>query len=123
LLTRHQARATSQPHTLWVRLFALASVWLMLAVTSVGAAHHHGEWLPHHSAQVAGHADASGVPGAEDDCPLCMAMHSAMPVAAPAVAWVTLLEPAAVPTAADRLPEAQWHFAMFSRPPPAQKYS
>jgi hypothetical protein len=45
-------------------------------------------------------------------------MHSALPVAMQAgPAQMVLVEsrPASV---VDRVPDAQWHFAMFSRPPP-----
>ena len=54
-----------------------------------------------------------------DTCPLCVAMHSTLPVA-DAVPSNEMLadEPMRVPAMADRVPDQAWHFARFSRPPP-----
>jgi hypothetical protein len=67
------------------------------------------------------HAVLSASASDIDTCPLCVAMHSSLPVAdalpsAHIVPDSTLLVAAAV----DRLPDDAWHFARFSRPPPAK---
>jgi hypothetical protein len=88
--------------------------------SSAQAVHVHGQWLPHQQAQVDVAVEASQAPS-EAACPLCMAMHSALPVAA-AVPSTQLVADMAirVAAAADFVPNEAWHFARFSRPPPAQ---
>lgn len=56
-----------------------------------------------------------------DTCPLCVAMHSTLLVADAvpslhAVAGKQLL----IAAAADLVPDQAWHYARFSRPPPAE---
>ena len=54
-----------------------------------------------------------------DTCPLCVAMHSTLPVADAVPTHDTVGdEPLLVAAAADRVPDQAWHFARFSRPPP-----
>jgi len=80
----------------------------------------HGQWLPHQQSQVSIAVDASQLPG-EAACPICVAMHSALPVAATVSATELVAnKPMRVAAAADRVPDEAWHFARFSRPPPAE---
>jgi len=58
--------------------------------------------------------------GGEEHCPLCIAMHSALPVAAHIDALHLTLVECKVVQALNHAPETQWHFAMFSRPPPVK---
>jgi hypothetical protein len=101
-----------------LRVLASACLLLVGFASSAQAVHLHGDWLPHHAAQVGSVADGSQLPGGEERCPLCVAMHSALPVTAKTVATTLVLVACKVATVADRLPSSQWHFAMFSRPPP-----
>jgi hypothetical protein len=99
-------------------MIALACLLLVGAVSTVQAVHVHGEMLPHVSAQVASGANASDLPGGEEHCPLCVAMHSALPVSMRVEPVRTLLVECRLAQVVDRAPDSQWHFAMFSRPPP-----
>ena len=81
------------------------------------AAHIHGDWLPNSAAQVSAHTTLSGGV-AEDACPLCVAMHSALPVAGFAALIVALILEAGTFAFLSREPRSPWYFAAFSRPPP-----
>ena len=92
-------------------------VALMAAIGTAQAVHIHGEWLPQNALHVTVPADASQGQG-EEHCPLCVAMHSALPTTMQVV-------PEPVQQVTQRLythvlvtPEKLWSFAMFSRPPP-----
>ena len=87
---------------------------------SAQAVHVHGQWLPHQDKQIGMAVDASQTP-AEAGCLLCVAMHSTLPVAAAVPSTQMVADKAIKVTAAvDRVPDEAWHFARFSRPPPAQ---
>jgi hypothetical protein len=82
--------------------------------------HVHGQWLPHQQSQVDVAVDTSQTPG-EAACPLCVAMHSAVPVAAAVPATTMVAQKSMrVAASADRVPDETWHFARFSRPPPSE---
>ena len=102
---------------LWLRVAALLCVMLVGVAGVAQAAHIHGQWLPNSAAQVSAHTTLSdGV--AEDACPLCVAMHSALPVAGFAALLVALLLEMGTFSALSRKPRSTWYFAAFSRPPP-----
>jgi len=54
-----------------------------------------------------------------DTCPLCVAMHSTLPVsdAVPSLHMVAG-KPLLIKAATGLVPDQAWHFASFSRPPP-----
>jgi hypothetical protein len=55
-----------------------------------------------------------------DTCQLCVAMHSTLPVADAVPSTVMVAdEPLLVADATNHVPDQAWHFARFSRPPPA----
>src|ERR1700712_2511013 len=92
-------------------------VMLAAVVGTAQAAHIHGRWLPDHATHFSQATDASQGEG-EEHCPLCAAMHSAMPATMQVV-------PEPVSGVVQRFsatalagPQKQWIFAMFSRPPP-----
>ena len=119
LLTKRLQRGAGTPaHPLWMRLLATACLLLVGLASSVEVVHIHGDWLPHHGAQIAAPADGSQVPGGEEHCPLCVAMHSTLPVAAKIAPVRLVLVAVKAVSVVDRLPSSQWHFARFSRPPP-----
>ena len=102
---------------LWLRVAALLCVMLVGVAGVAQAAHIHGDWLPKAAAQATAHTALSdGI--AEDSCPLCMAMHSALPVAGFAAGLVALLLEAGIFALRSRKPRRTWYFAAFSRPPP-----
>lgn len=102
-----------------MRVVALACLLLVGAASSAQAIHIHGRWLPDNAAKVSTSADASQLPGGEDRCQLCQTMHSTgLPVSV-RVEPVRLVLVETRPTqVVDKTPDSQWHFAMFSRPPP-----
>jgi hypothetical protein len=92
-------------------------VFLVAGAGIAQAAHIHGDWLPHNAPQLAASPPQGGaVP--EDSCPLCMAMHSALPVSGLVVLLIALLLEINLALVAGRKPDTPWHFAAFSRPPP-----
>jgi hypothetical protein len=119
MTTRHQRRSNDHTKPIWLRVFALACVLLFSVASSVQAVHIHGQWLPESAAKAAAPADASQLPGGEEHCPLCIAMHSALPVSA-SVAPVRMVPVGhRLMQVVDHAPDAAWHFALFSRPPPS----
>jgi hypothetical protein len=104
---------------MWLRFAALLCV-LMVGVAGIAqAAHIHGDWLPSSATQVAAHTSLSPALS-EDACPLCVAMHSALPVTGFAVLVVGLLLEINLLLASTRKPHSLWYFAAFSRPPPSR---
>jgi hypothetical protein len=121
-LTKRIKRGANAPaHPTWLRVLALLCALLLGFTSSAQAAHVHGDWLPHHAAQVGSAADDSQVPGGEINCPLCVAMHLSLPVDSHLAPVGLVLLECRLATAIDHVPVSQWHFAMFSRPPPALK--
>lgn len=113
---KHEAAEHAYP--LWLRVLTLACLLLVAGASTVDAVHIHGQWLPHHAAQAGAAADGSQMPS-EDNCPLCVAMHSALPVSAELGPVQMLLVAGSLVQGSDRAAESSWQFAMFSRPPPA----
>jgi hypothetical protein len=104
-----------------VRTLAFACLLFIAVVGTVQAVHIHGQWLPGKAAMAGAPADASQLPGGEEHCPLCVAMHSTLPVSNRVQpVRLVVVESRALPLVG-RAPEAQWHFAMFSRPPPPRE--
>ena len=97
---------------------AFACLLLVAGTSSVQAVHLHGHWLPHQAAQVGAAADGSQLPGGENRCPLCVAMHSALPVRAHVEPTRLVVMECRLAQGVNHAPVAAWHFAMFSRPPP-----
>jgi hypothetical protein len=101
-----------------MRTLALACLLMVSVVSFAQAVHIHGEWLPGDAHKAKALTGASQVPGGEERCPLCIAMHSALPVAAHDEAARLVLVECKPAQATDHAPESNWHFALFSRPPP-----
>lgn len=114
-MTQREYGAGARP--LWLRVAALFCVLLVSVAGVAQAAHLHGKWLPDSSAQAAAHSAQSAAAG-EEGCPLCVAMHSALPMAALGALVVALLLAINLLLASTQRPRAPWNFAAFSRPPP-----
>ena len=102
---------------MWLRVAALLCVLLVGIAGIAQAAHIHGEWLPNSATQVGAHASLAPAAG-EDACPLCVAMHSALPVTGFAALLVALLLECNLLLVSTHKPRTLWYFAAFSRPPP-----
>jgi hypothetical protein len=102
-----------------VRSLTFAFLLLLSWVSTIQAVHIHGQWLPNNAAMAGAPADASQVPGGEEHCPLCVAMHSTLPVSSGVQPLRLVVVDCHPLQGAGRVHEAQRHFAMFSRPPPA----
>jgi hypothetical protein len=105
----------SHPH--WLRVWAVLCVLLVGVVSTVQAAHVHGEWLTHHGKRVSLPMEASQGQG-EEHCPLCVAMHSSLPVTMQVVPEPLRQVAQTLTTRVLAAPDKLWSFAMFSRPPP-----
>lgn len=105
------------PRPIGVRVAAFLCVLLVSVAGIAQAAHIHGEWLPSSATQIAAHTSLAPVTG-EDGCPLCVAMHSALPVSSFAALLVGLLLEINLLLVSTRKPRTLWYFAAFSRPPP-----
>lgn len=103
---------------MWLRLAALFCVLLVGVAGIAQAAHIHGDWLPSSGTQLAAHVAGSSAIG-EDSCPLCVAMHSALPATILAAPLPGLLLEQNLLLASAHTPTLVWYFAAFSRPPPA----
>lgn len=85
-----------------VRATMLVCVLLLTLVTFVQVAHVHPA-----------NTDA-------DQCPICVVMHSAAPVAAVAVALLFASGSSPVPVPVVHSVVRRWHCTLFNRPPPSQ---
>ena len=103
-----------------MRTLALVCLLVVSFASSAQAAHIHGKLLPNQAAQLDAAADSSQLPGGEINCPLCGAMHLSMPVSEQLAPASSVLVACKLATVVDRVPVSQWHFAMFSRPPPTE---
>ena len=120
MIKRLQRGVVEQAHPLWLRVLTLACLLLVVAASSVQAIHIHGQWLPQSAVHAESQPSGSQVPGGEEHCPLCVVMHSALPVSSHLeVLQLVLVECRAV-QAVNHAPETLWHYAMFSRPPPVE---
>ena len=118
-MTRRLQAAAAPTHPLWMRWLAAACLVLVGVMSTAQAAHTHGAALA--KTRISAHGPSvAGQASDEDTCPLCVAMHSALPAGpmpAPQAALVLTLTQG---EASQPAPEQRWPFAMFSRPPPAR---
>jgi len=100
---------------LWLRLIAIACVVLVGAMSIAQACHTHAEVS---SLKQNSHDNS---PAQNDHCPLCVAMHSALPVSLHVAPEPMLQIHALDSVAADAQRIFRWRFKMASRPPPANQ--
>ena len=134
LRSRRSAQQRRQP--LWLRVVAFFAMALIGAASTAQLCHSHDDTLPVKSfamaksaVGIANEASKDSGPTKSDQdrdgsavrCPLCVAMHSALPVTGhlPQVALLALV--AVVPAAGDRGRRFSWRFEMASRPPPPSR--
>jgi len=93
-------------------------VLMIGGISTAEAVHIHGQWVPKNTAHLTTPADAAQGQG-EEHCPLCVAMHSALPVSLQVVPEPVEEVAQALTAHTLAVPEKLWSFAMFSRPPPS----
>ena len=102
-----------------MRWLAAVCLALVAVAGTAQAVHVHGQWLPQNKAQVHAPIEATQSNGGEDRCPLCVALHPALPVSLQAAPPPPALVSTPLVETAWHAPEAPWPFAIFSRPPPS----
>jgi len=100
---------------LWLRLFAIACLAMICVMSTVQAFHAHDQF-----SSTKQHSRNNG-PSSDDHCPLCVAMHSALPVSLHSAAAPMLHVHTLDSAAADAERIFRWRFEMASRPPPADQ--
>jgi hypothetical protein len=102
-------QSTPTPHQpLWLRVAALVCVLLIAVMSTAQVCHTHTPL-----------ASSSGShQTAPDNCPLCVAMHSALPATLRAAPEPVLHMRALDSAAADAERLFRWRFQLASRPPP-----
>jgi hypothetical protein len=109
---------------LWLRGIALVCVLMVCVMSTVQVCHVHTDPRLKQGSQRTGSGDPNSPtnpnsPTPEDHCPLCVAMHSALPVALHVAPEPIVLVQRLDSVAADVKRVFRWRFEMASRPPPA----
>jgi hypothetical protein len=113
--TLFQPGGSDQRRPTWLRLIAILCVLVVCMMSMVLACHTHANFSalkqnsPHNS------------PATDDHCPLCVAMHSALPVSLHITPEPMLRIQALDSVATDAQRIFRWRFEMASRPPPANQ--
>ncbi len=103
---------TNQHRPMWLRVLAMVCLLVLCLASTAQVSHVHGEVPGGHDSQTS----RQPVP---DHCPLCLAMHSALP-ATERTAPEPVLQVRAVPLKTFTVQRLQrWSYELFSRPPPA----
>jgi hypothetical protein len=99
----------------WLRLIAITCVLVVCVMSTVQACHTHAEFsfLKQNS--------HNNGPAPDDHCPLCVAMHSTLPVPLHVAPEPILHFQALDSVAADAERIFRWRFELASRPPPADR--
>jgi hypothetical protein len=110
-----QRGKNSQQSVIWMRLVAALCILMVTFMSAAQSCHTHAEASSlrqdtHHHP-----------PAPEDNCPVCVAMHSALPAALHLAPAPTIeIEPLSM-VASETLQAFQWRFEMASRGPPADQ--
>ncbi len=100
---------------LWLRLIAIACVLVVSVMSIVQVCHTHPEF------SLSKQNSHNNGPVPEDHCPLCVAMHSTLPVALHITPEPMLYIQTLDSVAADAERIFRWRFELASRPPPADQ--
>src|ERR1700733_10702628 len=105
----------SEQRPVWLRLLAMLCVLVVCMMSTVLAYHTHADFsaLKQNSQH--------NSPATDDHCPLCVAMHSALPVSLHVTPEPMLQIQSLHSVAADARRIFRWRFEMASRPPPLHK--
>ncbi len=98
--------------SVWLRVLAVMCLLLVVAMSTVQVCHTHTRTIVKQGSR-------QGDPTPEDHCPLCVAMHSALPASIHVAPEPILAVSAMDSVAADAERMFRWRFEMASRPPPS----
>ncbi|MFC6645784.1 hypothetical protein ACFQBQ_09365 [Granulicella cerasi] len=116
------ARELDTTRPLWQRWAAAFALALVAIMGTAQAVHIHGDLLPSNKVQLhAAPADALNV-GGEERCPLCVAMHTTLPVMPVQYEVIEMVEHVTPIEEAEIARATLWHSVWFSRPPPASSF-
>jgi hypothetical protein len=107
-----QRGQSAQQRPMWLRLIAIFCVLLVCVMSTAQLCHTHAGISPLKQ------DSRNNGPASDDHCPLCVAMHSALPVDLHLVPEPTLQIHALDSVAVDAERLFRWRFEMASRPPP-----
>jgi hypothetical protein len=115
MATTHKNRARAATGDLRLQVKCVFAVVVMLLASCAQAWHTHGhaESLLHPS------SSASALATSADDCPLCVAMHSAAPAPQPVVLYTAVTEVLAAPANFAPAHARVAPHSLYSRPPPS----
>jgi len=105
-----QPGRTSSPQPAWLRWISVLCLLLVCVMSTVQVCHTHD--------LLTRTKDSQQSQQGPDHCPLCVAMHSAMPATLQAAPEPVLHVQALDSAAAETQRIFQWRFAQASRPPP-----
>ena len=109
---------STRPQSTQTYLRTLLCLLLVLFGSTVQAAHAHGKLLPVGKAQIS--SFTAGQAFLEEElCPLCAAMHSALPSPTVPVLHAAVVKTVTLAVAPRSLRRQHWSFELFSRPPPS----
>ena len=109
---RFQLGQTARQQPLWLRLIAVMCLALICVASTAQVCHSHTEMA--RSSQ-----DSRKSAPVPDHCPLCVAMHSALPVSGNTAPEPVLQIQMVLFKAVELKRLQRWSFDLFSRPPPA----
>jgi hypothetical protein len=101
-----------------LRLSALVCMLLLLVASTAQVAHHHADRLPLARSGQQKSPPAPQQKDTENLCPLCIAMHSAMPAALHVSVVPVGMQHEIRPVPAVSRYASLWRFELFGRPPP-----
>src|SRR5580698_4829396 len=114
--TLFQPGCSGRQRPMWLRLLAILCVLVVCVMSTVLACHTHADF-----SALKQTPQQRNAPAPDDHCPLCVAMHSALPVSLHVTPEPMLQIQALDSVAADARRIFRWRFEMASRPPPADR--
>jgi hypothetical protein len=131
--TRFQSGQTRQQRPMWLRTLAMVCLVVLSVASTVQVCHVHAEQpvaqSEMHGATNSG-SNQDSSPGdprdsrqtVPDHCPLCVAMHSALPATAHTAPEPVRQVQAVLLTTVQLQRVQRWSFDLFSRPPPVVSF-
>jgi hypothetical protein len=112
---RFQLGQSTQPQPRWLQLVALVCLFLICIASTAEVCHTHPELA-------SATKDSRHSTPATDHCPLCVAMHSALPATANSAPEPVLQIQMVLFKAVEVQRLQRWSFDLLSRPPPVLRF-